>query len=180
MFSRFNKALEAGRRAVTEADRAREPAIPAADTDWVKSPASPPLSLAFLCLEDTAADLTTLAEEHSSLAGRRKLRPLLIASVPELIERRIPLLCCEYIPPAADLAEAHGDKPEVIAQYQLRRLRLILRKWRAADCIFHGDEAKDLLALAGRRRDLAIKDVTFEKYIGARKRGAWFRLAGAG
>lgn len=180
MFSRFNKALAAGRQAVSEAAIARETAAPAPIPDMAESPPAPPLSLAFLCLEEDAADLTALAEEHLRVAGRRNFRPLMIASAPTLIERRIPRLSCEYIPPAADLAEAHGDKPEVIAQYQLRRLRLILRKWRAADCIFHGDEATDLLAMAGRRRDLAIKDVSFEKYIGARKRGAWFRLAGAG
>lgn len=169
MFSRFNKALEAGRQAVAEADRNQPRPLPALEPDAMAGPQVPPLSLAFLCLEDTFADLAALAEEHLAVAGRRNCRSLMIVSTPALIERRIPSLYCEYIPPAADLAEAHGDKPEVTAQYQLRRLRLILRKWGAGNCIYHGDEAADLLALASRRRELAIDEVVFKKHAGALK-----------
>lgn len=172
MFSRFNKALEAGRQAVSEAARSQPRPLPAFGSVAMAGPPAPPLSLAFLCLEETPADLAALAEEHLAVAGRRNFRPLMIVSSPILIERRLPSLCCEYIAPAADLAEAHGDKPDVIAHYQLRRLRLILRKWRAGDCIYHGDEAADLLALADRRGELAIKEVAFEKYAGALKRAS--------
>ncbi len=166
MFSRLNRALEAGRQAVSDAVRTDEPVLPGEPSGAAAVPALPPLSLAFLCLETSASDLIALADEHLRVSDKRNFRPLMIVSTPTLIERRIPRLCCEYIPTAADLAEPHGDKPDVVGQYQLRKLRLILRKWRTADCLFHGDEAADLLALAARRKELAIGDVVFQKYGG--------------
>lgn len=128
VMGRFRAAIEAGRQAV------------AARHD----PVGQPRAILAIGLDD--ATLAALARQRPAPSVSGSGRTILIADRlhAELIS--VPDLVFEHLPLLADLLVA--APPSVAAEHRLRRLILILRRWRVADCLWHGGEAEDLVRLA--------------------------------
>ncbi len=159
MPNRLSQALSAARQAVASeagpTSRAEPQSADFADLGSIK---------AVLALGHRKEDPAQLA-----LAIARPDRPegpavLLITDDSRVVERRVPGLVCEYLPPAADLAETTGDGPDVVQHYLQRRLLSVLEKWLVTECHWIGGEAEDLVAAV--QSDIGPSATAFHAYSG--------------
>lgn len=146
MLKRFADALDAGRKAVADAE-ARE------------VPKSTPV-LALLVLDELGAGAGPVRDRHAQAAREISARPLLILGPFSEHEHPRDGTLRECLPGLEDLARSTGARRDAMAHYMAARLALILDKWDIRECRYIGERATDLadaLARNPTRRPLKFR-----------------------
>ena len=133
MRERIRAAMEAGRRAVAEAEASR---------------AGPPEVLALLVLDELGVAADALRQRHLEAAKAAGARPLLVLGPLSEHEHPPGGELREALPLPQHLARATGATPDAVTQYLGTRLGLILEKWTVAECRWIGETAAQIVETA--------------------------------
>ena len=132
LFERLQRAIEAGRTAVRDAEAAARPA---------------PSVQAWIVLDELNRDAEPVRRRFLDAADEDGARPLFILSPLSEPDHARPQRSCEFLPLPEDLAEALDERPDAIMLYLQVRLAGILRKWQVDTCYWSGDRAGELVDL---------------------------------
>ncbi len=131
MFQRLQDAIAAGQSAVTELEQAE-----------LRKTA------AWIVLDEIGRDADPMRSRFLALAKGDSCRPLFFLSALTEVEQSNPSQACEFIPLSEDIAEATGERPDVIALHLGKRLVALFSKWNVQTCYWTGDRAGELIACA--------------------------------
>lgn len=163
-------------------EAATEPSAPTAAETPALSPASPSRAipiptavaaklapepepkLALIALDPMGPSAPDIRAAHLTACAKARLEPLFILGKdtpsPLFLDHSI---LCEYLPSHEEIFRMTQERADVITLYRLRRLQLMLDKWRVKDALWLGPEAGDLAAKLTESKDRTKRMVRFRE-----------------
>lgn len=130
MLRRVREAIEAGRSAVSDAEKTAEVSN----------------LVALMVLDELGPMADDTRARHLDAVSASGKRALFILGPDAELEHASLKILCEFLPRSQDIALTTGQRADVILRYRLARLRQILDKWEVEECRWIGDQAAELVA----------------------------------